>query len=66
MENSRDPWRVGTSSIDENRDNGLYKCTAEGGAHHQDFRFEDVLDSEGVKNARRFESNVIREWIANA
>jgi pimeloyl-ACP methyl ester carboxylesterase len=63
MENSFDPWHVGTESIEENKANGLYKHYAEGGAHHQDLRFRSEEDSEGVLGARAFEREVITGWI---
>jgi dipeptidyl-peptidase-2 len=62
VENSRDPWRVGTESVGENRERGLYKFMAEGGAHHQDLRFERAAACAGVTAAWRFESVVITGW----
>ena len=62
-ENSKDPWHVGTQSIEENKRNELYKIWGEGGAHHQDLRFEDDRDSGGVKEARRREKAIIKEWL---
>jgi len=60
MENSKDPWHVGTASIAANEQNGLFKFYAEGGAHHQDLRFSDDADSD----ARAFEKEIIRSWLA--
>ncbi|GMI33835.1 hypothetical protein TrCOL_g11870 [Triparma columacea] len=63
VENSRDPWKVGTRGVGENWENGMSKYEAEGGAHHQDLRFESEGDSEGVKEARRRESEAIGKWL---
>lgn len=62
-ENGKDPWRVGTAGIEGNKRNGLHVLLAAGGAHHQDLRFEDDRDGEGVKEARRAEKDIIKGWL---
>ncbi|GMH77860.1 hypothetical protein TrST_g12456 [Triparma strigata] len=62
-ENEKDPWHVGTQDVVANEKNELYRLFAEGGAHHQDLRFSDELDSEGVKAMRAKERDIIKNWL---
>ncbi|GMH90730.1 hypothetical protein TL16_g11853 [Triparma laevis f. inornata] len=62
-ENEKDPWHVGTQSVVENEANELYQLFAKGGAHHQDLRFTDDLDSAGVKEMRAKELDIIKKWL---
>ena len=65
MENEKDPWHVGTSSIAARGGvNGTVTRTlAKGGAHHQDLRSSSPLDAPEVKAARAFERAEMHAWL---
>ena len=66
MENSKDPWHVGTATIAAvgGTNGSVTRTVAQGGAHHQDLRCEDPLDAPDVKAARRYELAAMRRWLA--
>ena len=68
MENEKDPWHVGTSSIPAvGGVNGtVVRMVTKGGAHHQDLRFTSEFDTPEVRAAREFEISAIRGWLRGA
>ena len=64
-ENSKDPWHVGTSTIDATGglDGTVTRFVALGGAHHQDLRFSSQWDAPAVHEARRYEKATVRKWL---
>ena len=68
MENSKDPWHVGTTTIDDVGGLGgsVTRVVAEGGAHHQDLRFSSEWDAEAVHEARRYERATVRGWLGRS
>jgi len=65
VENSKDPWHVGTATVSSKGGVGgsVVRFLADGGAHHQDLRFSSPYDSPGVHAARRLENEHIRAWL---
>jgi hypothetical protein len=69
VENSKDPWHVGTESLGD----GLLptlgdgstptRFLAQGGAHHQDLRFSSPYDAPDVQTARELEREAIEGWL---
>ena len=65
MENSKDPWHVGTATIPPITGIGgsVRRHLAVGGAHHQDLRFASRLDAPGVVQARLLTEETVRGWL---
>jgi hypothetical protein len=57
----KDPWRVG--SVGTSNSDSVIVMVLEGGAHHQDLRFADELDSDQVRAGREIEKQFVRKWL---
>mmetsp|Transcript_13113 Transcript_13113/g.15640 ORF Transcript_13113/g.15640 Transcript_13113/m.15640 type:complete len:330 (-) Transcript_13113:121-1110(-) len=64
IENSKDPWHVGTSTVTNGGvDGSVVRFLAQGGAHHQDLRFSSEYDAIDVHRARELALSTVKQWL---
>ena len=66
IENSKDPWHVGTATVSPKGGVGgsVVRFLSQGGAHHQDLRSASPYDSAGVHAARALERDHLAKWLS--